>query len=151
MSLVARLARMSIESTHVMSDRELATFGVVLLSIILAVGVPLAVRLWRNNSPYFSDPATLARMGKPATARAFRRLFPMSILGCGLMTLALGVRAINPAAVELAAALIILTLMCHLLALLVAVANWPKALVPPHLRRELGYLSDRRRSPSPKD
>lgn len=131
-----------------MSDSQEAALGVVVLMIGFAFGGTLAVRLWRDR-PAFNDPAALARMGKPATARAFRRMFPVTMIAVALLILAFASRAVDPGAIGVTACLMLLAGLAELAAISIALLNRPKALVPPHLRSEAGYLTDRRHTYEP--
>jgi len=111
---------------------------------------PLARRVWQDRPPGYED--TFRRRwgsGSPAAERAFRRLYPVSVVSMGIVVLAFactlipgdgGARAILPAGLLLGAG------MLEVLAILVALFNWPKVLAPPHLRSEPGYFKDRRES-----
>ncbi len=127
-----------------MADELEGALAVLVFASIVVVAGPTAVRLWRDDSAVFKDSAALARLGKPPAARALRRLFPVTILAFAVLTLAFAVRVAD-GAVDVFGGLMLLAAICELCGVLIVLVNRPKMLVPPHLRGEPGYVSDRRR------
>lgn len=109
---------------------------------VFLLGTPVALRLWRNESPSFNDQTALERWGNPRSARAFRRVFPLSIFAVGLTAGAWTATIIGGTTNSATIAFLLLSGICMLFAILIVLLNWPKALVPPHLRNEPGLLRD---------
>jgi len=114
---------------------------------LLVYNVPLIIRVWRNEEGTFDDAFGRSPLpSHPAGQRAFRRLLPLSVVALGIVALsaaselALGGEQ-TPHVVTIC--LLIIALMVEMLAVMVAIVNWPKSLVPPHLRDRPGYLRDR--------
>lgn len=113
-------------------------------ALVFAVTAPGTLRLWRNDSSEItstSRPSTV-----PALERAFRRAQPLMTIALSFVALAIAAAIIFPGSeyVWLQIMLISGIVVCELPAILIMLFNWPKVLVPPHLRDEPGLLTVRR-------
>ena len=128
-----------------MNDDLELTLAAFVGAIAVLVAVPFTIRLWRNELPWMEQP--LWPRSHPATERALARAMPVAVTALTSVALGFICRRFLPEDVGLWCAIVGLAISALLsipMALIVLI-NRPRALVPPHLRDQLGYVSDRRR------
>lgn len=132
-----------------MSDELNLTLAAIVGAIAVLVFVPLTIRLWRNELPGIDQQSPLLVRSSPARERGHTRALPTWMASLTLVAFGAICQRLIPGDVGVWAAvgcLVISGLLLVPIALIVLI-NRPKALVPPHLRDQPGYISDRRRQP----